>query len=45
MSESEFRDQVQLVRGNPTAAELAAVIALIEVASAEEARVDRKTHV
>ena len=38
MSESEFRDQVQVVRGNPTAADLATVIALIEAASAEEAR-------
>ena len=39
MNESEFNEQVQLVRGNPTAAELATVIAVIEVASAEEARV------
>ena len=42
MSESEFNEQVQLLRGNPTAAELAAVIALIEVASTEEARAAEK---
>ena len=38
MSETEFRDQVQLVRGNPTAAELAAAIAVVEAAAAEEAK-------
>ncbi len=38
MSEAEFRDQVQLVRGNPTAAELAAVLAIVEAAAAEETK-------
>ena len=38
MSEAEFRDQVHLVRGNPTDAELAAVLAVVEAAAAEEAK-------
>jgi hypothetical protein len=32
---SDFRDQVQAVRGNPTPAELAAAIAIVEAAAAE----------
>jgi hypothetical protein len=43
MSEAEFRDQVQLVRGNPTAAELAAVLAVVEAAANEEARLSSGT--
>lgn len=34
---SEFKDQVRLVRGNPTPAELAAAIAVVEAAAAEAA--------
>jgi hypothetical protein len=34
---SEFRDQVKVVRGNPTATELAAAIAVVELAVAEAA--------
>lgn len=34
---SEFREQVKLVRGNPTPAELAASIAVVEAATAEAA--------
>lgn len=33
---SEFEDNIRVVSGNPTAEELAAVIALIEAAAAEE---------
>ena len=33
---SEFEDNIRVVGGNPTAEELAAVIALIEAAAAEE---------
>ena len=34
---SDFREQVKLVRGNPTPAELAAAIAVVEAAAAEAA--------
>jgi hypothetical protein len=36
MSESEFQEALRVVRGNPTPEELAAVIAIVEAASAEE---------
>ena len=36
MSESEFQEALREVRGNPTPEELAAVIAIVEAASAEE---------
>lgn len=34
---SDFRDQVKVVRGNPTPAELAAAIAVVEAAAVEAA--------
>lgn len=34
---SDFREQVKLVRGNPTPAELAAAIAVVEAAAVEAA--------
>jgi hypothetical protein len=34
---SDFRDQVKVVRGNPSPAELAAAIAVVEAATAEAA--------
>ena len=34
---SDFRDQLKVVRGNPTATELAAAIAVVELAVAEAA--------
>ncbi|MEY4618341.1 MAG: hypothetical protein RL101_527 [Actinomycetota bacterium] len=36
MSDHEFQDALKVVRGNPTAEELAAVIAIVEAAAAEE---------
>ncbi|MFM6977893.1 MAG: acyl-CoA carboxylase subunit epsilon [Micrococcales bacterium] len=36
MSNSEFQESLRVVRGNPTPEELAAVIALVEAAAAEE---------
>lgn len=36
MSEDNFQEELKVVRGNPTAEELAAVIALVEAAAAEE---------
>ncbi len=36
MNESEFQEALRVVRGNPTPEELAAVIAIVEAASAEE---------
>ena len=41
---SDFREQVKLVRGNPSPAELAAAIAVVEAAAAEavlQAKADR----
>ncbi len=38
---SDFRDQVKVVRGNPTATELAAAIAVVELAVAEAAAQSR----
>ncbi|MEN9749894.1 MAG: hypothetical protein RL149_972 [Actinomycetota bacterium] len=37
MTENNFQEELKVVRGNPTAEELAAVIAIIEAAAAEEA--------
>ncbi|MEY4321125.1 MAG: hypothetical protein RLZZ471_1066 [Actinomycetota bacterium] len=36
MTDSEFQEALRVVRGNPTPEELAAVIAIVEAASAEE---------
>ena len=36
MSEENLSEELKLVRGNPTAEELAAVIAIVEAAAAEE---------
>jgi hypothetical protein len=36
MSDPEFQEALRVVRGNPTPEELAAVIAIVEAASAEE---------
>jgi hypothetical protein len=36
MNDSEFQEALRVVRGNPTPEELAAVIAIVEAASAEE---------
>ena len=36
MNDSEFQDSLRVVRGNPTPEELAAVIAIVEAAAAEE---------
>lgn len=37
MTEKNFQEELKVVRGNPTAEELAAVIAIVEAAAAEEA--------
>ena len=36
MTDSEFQDSLRVVRGKPTPEELAAVIAIVEAAAAEE---------
>lgn len=36
MTENNFQEELKVVRGNPTAEELAAVIAIVEAAAAEE---------
>jgi hypothetical protein len=36
MTENNFQEELKVVRGNPTAEELAAVIAIVEAATAEE---------
>ena len=36
MTDHEFQDALRVVRGNPTPEELAAVIAIVEAAAAEE---------
>ena len=41
MSEDNFQEELKVVRGNPTAEELAAVIALVEAAAGEEASSSR----
>lgn len=41
MSEDNFQEELKVVRGNPTAEELAAVIALVEAAATEEASSSR----
>jgi hypothetical protein len=39
MTENNFQEELKVVRGNPTAEELAAVIAIVEAAAAEESSI------